>query len=59
MIILVDDEAGKALGQLCDIALKAGGLQNFKGIGAVLNSIKPLNEPEPSAEKEPELAEEK
>ena len=44
MIIKADKEARIAIEQLCDIALKAGGIQNLNGVGKVLDSIKPIEQ---------------
>ena len=40
MKINCDEEGNKALLQLCDIALKSGGIQNLQGITQILNAIK-------------------
>ena len=42
MIIQVDKDGESAVQQLCDIALKQGGLQNFNQINKILNSVKLL-----------------
>ncbi len=47
MEIKADEEARIAITQLCDIALKSGGLQNYKAIGGILASIKPVESEEP------------
>jgi len=47
MIIKCDKEAVEAIKQLCDIALKTGGLQNMQGIQVVLGSISELEEKQP------------
>lgn len=39
MKITVDKEGRAAINQLCDVALKAGGLQNLNGITNVLSSV--------------------
>ena len=40
MIIKVDEDGAKIIQSLCDLALKSGGIQNFKMIAEVLNSVK-------------------
>lgn len=40
MVINTDEDGKQALIQLCDIALKSGGLQNLQGITQILNAIK-------------------
>jgi hypothetical protein len=44
MIIKADKEAIQAIQQLCDIALKAGGIQNLQGIQAVLAGVSEIEE---------------
>ncbi len=39
MRILTDEEGKKVIEQLCDIALKQGGLQNINAINVILTSI--------------------
>jgi hypothetical protein len=39
MIFSVDEEAKKALQQLCDVALKQGGLSNLSAIQTILASV--------------------
>jgi hypothetical protein len=39
MIIKVDNGAKEILIQMCDIALKTGGIQNMNAVKAVLDSI--------------------
>lgn len=39
MVIKVDNEAHDLLKQLCDIALKAGGIGNLQGVMVMLQSI--------------------
>ncbi len=39
MKILTDEEGKKVITQLCDIALKQGGVQNLNPISVILNSI--------------------
>ena len=47
MMIKVDNqETLKLLQQLCDIALRAGGVQNLVGVTQVLNSISIMEPPE-------------
>ncbi len=45
-IVCDSQETATILKQMCDIALKAGGIQNLQGVVAVLNSIevKPILE---------------
>lgn len=40
MKIIVDEQGKQMLQQMCDVALKAGGLQNMQAVLSVLNSIK-------------------
>ena len=47
MVILVDAEGQKAITELCDVALRAGGIQNLKGIQQILTTTKRLGEPKP------------
>lgn len=49
MKIQCDEEGKKAIIDMCDIALKVGGLQNLNTVGLVLNSIQPI----PAAETPP------
>jgi hypothetical protein len=44
MLIYADSDGRKVIQELCDVALKAGGLQNFNRIGTILNSIQPLDQ---------------
>jgi len=44
MIIKVDKEGQKAIRDLCDIALRSGGLNNFAAIQYILRSVVPLSE---------------
>jgi hypothetical protein len=44
MVIKTDKKGQEAIQQLCDIALKTGGLQNLKGITTILNSIELFSE---------------
>ena len=44
MIIKADKEAIERIKELCDIALKVGGLQNFTQIGLLLNSLEELQD---------------
>ncbi len=39
MIIEVDNDGFEAIKQLCDIALRQGGMNNLQGIQIVLNSV--------------------
>jgi len=43
MKIVVDQEGKQVLQQLCDIALRAGGLQNLQPINALLNLMQVEN----------------
>ena len=54
MIINVDEEGGKAIQGLCDIALKVAGLKNLQGVTNVLSSVKPIP-PVPQEKPDPEL----
>ena len=51
MFIKADKEGAEVIKQLCDVALRAGGLSNLGVISNVLNSLdhpgKPKPEPEP------------
>ena len=51
MVIQTDEEGKKAVIQLCDIALRQGGVQVMQGVTTVLGSIKVLPF-EPEAEPE-------
>ncbi len=44
MKIIADKEGIQAIQQLCDIALKQGGLQNLQGIQVILGSIEEAKE---------------
>jgi len=46
MKIVVDKEGMQVMKQLCDIALKAGGLSNFDAIRAIVNATR-LEEDKP------------
>lgn len=50
MVIKADKEAADAIKQLCDIALRSGGIQNMEGVIAILRSIK-LEEANDGADK--------
>lgn len=39
-MIKVDEQGNDALKQLCDIALKFGGITNLQGVVSILQSIK-------------------
>lgn len=39
MIIRTDEEGQQAIVQLCDIALKTGGLKNLDSINTILNGV--------------------
>ena len=51
MLIKTDKEGREAVQQLCDVALKQGGLQNLNAINTILNSISDYTEPEPEEKK--------
>lgn len=51
MILKVDKEGKSAIEQLCDVALKQGGLANFNPVGLVLNSIEIIPEPKKKSDK--------
>ena len=57
MIIKVDKEGQSVIEQLCDIALKQGGIQNLKQINLTLQSMELLPEPEKEDKKEPDKKE--
>lgn len=44
MIIKVDKEAQGLIKNLCDVALKTGGLANLEGVLAILNKMELLEE---------------
>ena len=50
MIIQVDDEGKNAVTQLCDIALKQGGIQIVQGVVKILATVKQLPFEEPVEE---------
>jgi hypothetical protein len=39
MVIRVDAEGNKAIQQLCDVALRTGGMNNFGGVVQILNAV--------------------
>lgn len=45
MRIITDIEGRKVIEQLCDIALRAGGLQNIKGVSDILIKMEDYQEP--------------
>ena len=45
MKIIVDKEARSLLEQMCDVALKAGGIQNFHPVLAILKNMANLVDP--------------
>ena len=47
MIIKADKDGMEVIKQLCDIALKTGGLQNLVGIQAVLAGLSEIEEVNP------------
>ena len=59
MILKADKEGKSVVEQLCDIALKQGGLSNFNQVGLTLKSIELLPEPKKEPDKEPEPKKEK
>jgi hypothetical protein len=48
MIIKVDKEAAMLINKLCDIALRAGGLQNLPTINSFMEAVELLAEPPPA-----------
>lgn len=48
MIIQTDEEGKKHIIDLCDVALKVGGLGNYKAVTSVLKSLEPVHEEVPS-----------
>ncbi len=44
MEIKADDEGIKALTKLCDIALRAGGIENLNAINSITSSISKIEE---------------
>lgn len=46
MVIIVDEEGKKALHQLVDIALKAGGISNLNGTIDILKSVQEYQDTE-------------
>ena len=51
MILKVDKEGKSVIEQLCDFALKQGGLSNYNQVGLVLKSIELLPEPDKKSDK--------
>lgn len=51
MKIVVDEEGKKALHQLVDIALKAGGISNLNGTIDILKSVQEYKAPEVEVKK--------
>ena len=51
MKIMADDEGKKVLHQLCDLALKMGGLNNMQAVNTILNSIELIKEDKKSESK--------
>ncbi len=49
MVIKVDEEAADLVKQMCDISLKAGGLNSLQGVLMVVNNLQILK-PEKSGE---------
>ena len=44
MKIRADEKGIQAIQQLCDVALKQGGLSNLQGVQAILSSVQELTE---------------
>lgn len=55
MIIQADQEGQKAIAELVDVALKAGGLQALSRVQQLLTSIKPIPVPTGDTPSNPEL----
>lgn len=55
MIFQVDKEGEHAIQQLCDIALKAGGIQNLERINQVLESVELISEPDSKEDEDKEI----
>ena len=56
MIIEADKDGIKIIQQLCDVALKTGGVANLKGVNDVLSSlteIKPIKKEKKCARQDP------
>lgn len=51
MKIKVDKKGQEAIQQLCDIALKSGGIQNLNGINTILVSMELLPEKDKKTDK--------
>lgn len=51
MKIKVDKRGQEAIQQLCDIALKSGGIQNLNGINTILVSMELLSEKDEKTDK--------
>lgn len=52
MKILCDKEGKQAITQLCDVALKVGGLKNMDAINQILGAIKSIEEEKKGKPKE-------
>lgn len=52
LIIKTNKDGNEAITQLCDIALKYGGMKNMEGVSQILNSIQILEKPLPKDIKE-------
>jgi hypothetical protein len=50
MLAIVDKQAKAAIGELCDLALKIGGVKNLKGVSQILDCMQPLPVEKPPAE---------
>ncbi len=46
MVIKADEEGLKTLTKLCDVVLRAGGIENLNAINAVISSIGKIEEKE-------------
>lgn len=47
MKIIADKEGRKKVEELCDLALRGGGLQNLKEVNKILESVEDIEEKEP------------
>lgn len=53
MIIKVDKKGEDVIQQLCDLALKQGGIQNLNSVNTILNTMEVIPEPEPKKSDKP------
>jgi hypothetical protein len=44
MLIKVDAEGKEAIKQLCDVALKFGGINNLDAINVIMSSVRPIED---------------